>query len=70
MTKVINKVSVNFPWSFILFLVFLVLKLTEVIDWSWWWITAPLWLPIIIIVGMAVVFFLVVTIASLIEKWK
>ena len=26
-----------------LFLVFLVLKLTKVIDWSWWWITAPLW---------------------------
>jgi hypothetical protein len=26
-----------------LFLVFLVLKLTRVIDWSWWWITAPLW---------------------------
>lgn len=28
-----------------LFLVFLVLKLTSVIDWSWWWITAPLWIP-------------------------
>ena len=28
------------------FLVFLVLKLTEVIDWSWWWISAPLWAPI------------------------
>lgn len=26
-----------------LFFVFLVLKLTHVIDWSWWWITAPLW---------------------------
>lgn len=25
------------------FLVFLVLKLTNVIDWSWWWVTAPLW---------------------------
>lgn len=25
------------------FLVFLVLKLCKVIDWSWWWITAPLW---------------------------
>lgn len=25
------------------FLVFLVLKLTHVIDWSWWWVTAPLW---------------------------
>lgn len=27
----------------ILFVVFLVLKLTGYIDWSWWWITAPLW---------------------------
>lgn len=24
-------------------LVFITLKLTEVIDWSWWWVTAPLW---------------------------
>ena len=24
---------------------FLVLKLTDVIDWSWWWVTAPLWVP-------------------------
>ena len=30
----------------ILFVVFLVLKLTGVISWSWWWVTAPLWMPI------------------------
>ena len=29
----------------LLFLVFLVLKLTGVIAWSWWWVTSPLWLP-------------------------
>ena len=29
--------------SGVLFIVFLVLKLTKVIDWSWWWVTAPLW---------------------------
>lgn len=28
---------------FILFCVFVVLKLTHVIAWSWWWVTAPLW---------------------------
>ena len=38
-------------FSSILFLVFLVLKLTNVIDWSWWWVTAPLWIPIIIFLG-------------------
>ena len=29
----------------ILFIVFLILKLTDVIDWSWWWVFAPLWIP-------------------------
>lgn len=28
-----------------LFLLFLGLKLGHVIDWSWWWITAPIWAP-------------------------
>jgi hypothetical protein len=32
-----------------LFLVFLVLKLTHIIDWSWWWITAPLWIPSVLV---------------------
>ena len=32
-------------FSGILFIVFLILKLTGYIDWSWWWVTAPLWIP-------------------------
>lgn len=27
----------------LLCIVFIVLKLTGFIDWSWWWITAPVW---------------------------
>lgn len=27
----------------LMFLLFLGLKLTNNIDWSWWWVTAPLW---------------------------
>lgn len=27
-----------------LFIVFLILKLVHVITWSWWWVTAPLWI--------------------------
>lgn len=26
------------------FVVFLILKLVHVIAWSWWWVTAPLWI--------------------------
>jgi hypothetical protein len=39
----------------VLFLVFLVLKLTGNIDWSWWWITSPIWIPLalgIVILGI------------------
>lgn len=32
------------------FIVFLVLKLLGKITWSWWWVTAPLWIPTIIVV--------------------
>lgn len=35
-----------------LFITFLVLKLTNVIDWSWWWVTAPLWIPAGIVVSI------------------
>ena len=27
----------------LLTIVFIVLKLTKIIDWSWWWVTAPAW---------------------------
>jgi len=40
------NVSVNLGGPlFLLFLVFLVLKLTDHVDWSWYWVTAPLWIP-------------------------
>jgi hypothetical protein len=28
----------------VIFIVFLILRLTSVIDWSWWWISAPIWI--------------------------
>lgn len=39
----------------ILFIVFLILKLTGHIDWSWWWVTSPLWIPIGIVIGFLVI---------------
>jgi hypothetical protein len=42
-----NKTSSNgIGFGTVLFLVFLVLKLTGNIDWSWWWVTSPLWIPL------------------------
>ena len=39
----------------VLFCVFLVLKLIGVIDWSWWWVTAPLWIAALFVVLVGVV---------------
>ena len=52
----------------ILFIVFLVLKLCNVIDWSWWWVTSPLWIPIIVVfaIPFCIVFF--VMLALLFKK--
>lgn len=40
--------KITFPLA--LFLLFIALKLTGHIAWSWWWVASPLWL------GFAVVF--------------
>ena len=39
----------------VLFVVFLVLKLTGNIDWSWWWVTSPLWIPIALLGSIFIV---------------
>lgn len=46
--------SLGVCWT--LFIVFLVLKLTHVIDWSWWWVSAPLWIPFAGMTAMFMVF--------------
>ena len=48
----------------VLFLIFLVLKLCGVIDWSWWWVTSPLWIS----AGIGILFLLIALIIMLIAK--
>lgn len=55
----------------LLFLVFLTLKLAEVGPvqyWSWWWVTAPLWLPLFVVIVLIFVVGLTVAIAHLNRK--
>lgn len=33
----------------LLTIVFIVLKLTNYINWSWWWVTSPLWIPVTVL---------------------
>lgn len=44
----------------LLAIVFIVLKLTGVIGWSWVWVLSPLWIPLAIVAGICVVVLIVV----------
>lgn len=35
----------------LLTIAFIVLKLTHYIDWSWWWVASPIWLPIVAVIA-------------------
>lgn len=39
----------------LLTIVFITLKLTDVIAWSWLWVLSPLWLPVAFILGLLAV---------------
>lgn len=39
----------------LLFVLFVGLKLTHNIDWSWWWVTAPLWGPLALVAVIALI---------------
>ena len=55
--------------STVLFLIFLVLKLCGVITWSWWWVTAPLWGGIALILAILAVFMLIMGITALARRF-
>ncbi len=40
--------------SGMLTVLFVGLKLTNYIDWSWWWVLSPLWIPIVVILIAAI----------------
>ncbi len=44
----------------LLLIAFIVLKLTGYIDWSWWWVSLPLWIPFS-------VFLIVIIIAAIVD---
>lgn len=46
--------SINF--ISLLVLVFITLKLTGTINWSWWWVLSPIWVPVAFIVLLAIIY--------------
>ena len=62
-----KTITYNFP-VFTLFLVFMILKLAGTIAWSWWWVTAPLWIPWAIVFGAFAVGILITILLAIFDK--
>ena len=50
MSNPMNSASVGLGFVGVLTIVFVVLKITKVLCWSWWWVLAPVWVSAIIII--------------------
>lgn len=50
-----NSSSTSIGILDVLQIVFIVLKLCKVINWSWWWVLCPLWIAILIAIVLIVV---------------
>ncbi len=73
--KIIVQNQRSFPILGVLGLIFVTLKLTGFIAWSWWWVTSPFWIPLAIVLGfmagalcLALVCGIIVLVIDLLDK--
>ena len=52
----------------VLTVLFVALKLTHVINWSWWWVLSPLWISAGLIAAVVIVSAVVMLIVSAFRK--
>ena len=58
------------PLTVIIFLAFFFAKIYNKIDWSWWWVFSPLWIPATIVLAILLIAGLTYLIALIISLWK
>lgn len=63
-----SSASGGIGFSSLLTVLFIGLKLTHYINWSWWWVLSPLWISAAIVIGLVVVVLLIALLAAYIRK--
>ena len=58
-----EQTSHGIDFTGLLTIVFIVLKLCNIITWSWWWVLSPLWIS-------AILWVILVIIVLLVGGWK
>lgn len=54
----------------LVFVVFLALKLAKIIDWSWWWVTAPLWGQFALAIVASIIILIIVGIIKIYKYFR
>ena len=49
------NISCSWPVAVIVFLAFFIAKIFDKIDWSWWWVFSPLWIPVVLCIIVLVI---------------
>ena len=60
--------STNVSFLPLLGIVFVTLKLTGYIDWSWWWVTAPFWAGLAVMAVCGVLWLFAAAAQKLMER--
>lgn len=54
-----NKSTGGIGFCGLLTILFIALKLLKIINWSWVWVLAPLWIPLIIVIIVLIIMFII-----------
>ena len=57
-------------FSGLLAVLFIGLKLTGCIDWSWLWVLAPIWIPLALVVGIILAVIVAIVIVAAVKSKK
>lgn len=67
MSEASNASSGGIGFCGLLGIVFITLKLCHVVNWSWWWVTCPLWGPFAAIIAVVLFCLVMAGIAGICE---
>jgi len=65
-TKINSSSGLSFSGA--LTIVFIVLKLLDKIDWSWWWVLSPIWISASIAISILLISLCIMVIVALLSK--
>ena len=63
-----NKITISLTGilNVIIFLAFFFAKIFDKIDWSWWWVFSPLWIPFVFLVAIIAIICLITLISFIV----